>query len=168
MENFIVRPATADDAEAINRIANWYIENTAVNFDTAAWPLHKRVEWIESFNGDASPYRLLAGENKGRIIGFSNNTRFRPKAAYESSTETTVYMEHGVESRGRGRILYEALLAHVATANFHRAYAVITLPNPASVRLHEDLGFSLVGTFDEIGRKFDRYHSVAMYQKIII
>ncbi len=165
--NFTIRHSLSADAQAINKIANWYIANTAVNFDTEPWSLQKRRDWIETFNTESCPYRLLVGECDGGIIGFCCNTRFRPKAAYQTSTETTVYIANGIESSGRGKLLYETLLNQVKKEAFHRAYAVITLPNPVSIRLHENLGFTLVGTFDEIGCKFDRYHNVAMYQMVL-
>lgn len=163
----VIREAESRDADSINQIANWYIENTAVNFDTAAWNLEKRTEWLETFNLPGSPYKLLVYESGSEVIGFACNTRFRPKAAYDSTTETTVYFAHNIKSKGRGGKLYEALLDQVQLLGFHRACAVITLPNPGSVVLHQRLGFDLVGTFDEVGRKFDQYHSVSMYQKQI-
>ena len=163
---FNIREATLDDAEDINRIANWYIENTTINFDVGSWSLEKRREWVAEFIQADSPYHLLVGESNG-IIGFACNTRFRPKAAYNRATETTVYIDHNIEPRGRGGVLYEALLARVKTSQFHRAYAVITLPNQASILLHERLGFTQVGAFDEIGHKFGAFHSVAIYEKSI-
>ena len=162
---YIIREALESDARRINDIANWYIENTAVNFDTETWPLEMRLEWLKTFNHSTSPYKLLVFESDGLVIGFACNTRFRPKVAYTSSTETTVYIANDVTSNGRGGKLYQALFDAISTSPFHRAIAVITLPNPASIALHERMGFSLVGTFDEVGRKFTKYHSVAMYQK---
>ncbi len=163
--NFNIRDATIEDTGALNDISNWYIENTAIHFDNEIWSLEKRRKWIESFNQPGSPYKMLVGESDGKIIGFSNNTVFRPRAAYNPSTETTVYIAHDVESRGRGGKLYAALLDLVARENFHRAYAVITLPNPASVALHQRLGFKRVGILDEVGKKFGQFHDAAMYQK---
>jgi len=161
----LIRNATINDTTAINGIINWYIENTAINFDTDPWALQRRSDWIASFNQPDSPYRMLVGESDGEIIGFANNTKFRSRSAYNSSTETTVYTAHNIKTRGRGGELYEALLQSVARENFHRAYAVITLPNPASVALHERLGFRLVGVMDEVGKKFGKFHDTAMYQK---
>jgi phosphinothricin acetyltransferase len=160
-----IREALLTDTLRINEIANWYIENSAVNFDTEAWSLEKRLEWRRTFNQPDSPYKLLVCESQGQVIGFACNTRFRSKAAYTRSTETTVYIANDVTSNGRGAKLYHGLFDMISSLQFHRAIAVITLPNPASIVLHERMGFSLVGTFDEIGGKFEKYHSVAMYQK---
>ncbi len=162
---FNIRAAMVDDAEAINQIGNWYIENSAVNFDMEKWSLAKRIEWVETFNLPDSPYNLLVGQDSGKIIGFAGNTRFKPKDAYNTSTETTVYIAHDVKSAGRGEKLYRALMNLIAEQDIHRAYGFITLPNQASIDLHHRLGFKLVGKFDEVGRKFGKYHSVALYQK---
>ena len=163
-----IRPGDAGDCEAINRLFNQYIENTAVNFDLAPWPLEKRREWLDNFNAEGSPYRLLVGEVDGVFAGFACNTKFRPKAAYDRTTEITVYVEDAFEGHGLGQDLLEDLIQLISAYNFHRICGVITLPNPASVRLHEKLGFSLAGEFDEIGWKFDRYHTVAMYQRAVV
>lgn len=157
-----IRPATADDAKPINDLANWYISNTPVNFDTEPWTLTKRRDWLLTFQ---SPYYCLVAELDRQFVGFANNSRFRPKAAYDSSTETTLYIDSGSHSRGIGKALYQALLSKVSEEEFHRAYAVITLPNAASIRLHEGFDFKPVGTFDEIGKKFGEFHSVIMLEK---
>lgn len=163
--NLIIRNANVNDAKAVNNIINWYIENTAINFDTEPWTVEQRSEWIESFNQPGSPYKMLVGESNGEILGFANNTKFRTRSAYNSSTETTVYTARDIKSRGRGGALYEALLQWVVQEKFHRAYAVITLPNLPSIALHERLGFKLIGVMDEVGRKFGRFHDTAIYQK---
>ncbi|WP_423906965.1 N-acetyltransferase family protein [Candidatus Spongiihabitans sp.] len=163
--DFNIRTAMVDDAEAINRIGNWYIENSAVNFDTEKWSLAQRIEWVRTFNLPDSPYNLLVGQDSGGIIGFACNTRFKPKGAYNTSTETTVYIAYDIKSVGRGGKLYSALMDLIAEQDIHRAYGFITLPNQASIDLHQRLGFRLVGKFDEVGRKFGKYHSIALYQK---
>jgi phosphinothricin acetyltransferase len=160
-----IREATSKDAERLNEIANWYIENRATNFDLDAWTLEKRLDWVASFNQSGSAYSLLVCESDNQVIGFACNTMFRPKAAYQSSTETSVYIAHDIQSKGRGRKLYEALFTEISKQTFHRAYAVITLPNTPSVNLHLKMEFTEVGVFDEIGHKFGQFHSVAMYEK---
>ena len=160
-----VRPAETRDIPAVNGIANWYIEHTTANFDTEPWSLDRRHEWASGFNRKDTPYHLLVCEHRGRITGFSCNTRFRPKKAYDSSTETTVYIARDAGKNGYGTLLYGALLQVLRNESLHRAYAIITLPNPGSIRLHERFGYAAAGLFDEAGWKFNRYHSVAVYQK---
>jgi phosphinothricin acetyltransferase len=163
--NSLIREATFKDAERLNEIANWYIENKATNFDLDSWTLAQRLNWVESFNQPDSPYYLLVCESDNQVIGFACNTSFRPKAAYRSSTETSVYIAHDIQSQGRGRKLYDALFTKISAQSFHRAYAVITLPNDPSLNLHLKMQFTEVGFFDEIGYKFGQYHSVAMYER---
>lgn len=159
----VIRPAGTRDAAAINEIANRYIEHTTVNFDTQPWSLEKRRAWIESFNSAQAPYHLLVADSDGQIAGFCCNTRFRPKAAYDRSTETTVYVDPAMTSRGCGENLYRGLLERIAETDLHRAFAIITLPNAVSLRLHEKLGFTECGMLDEAGWKFNGYHSISIY-----
>lgn len=163
----VVRSAETRDIPAINEIANWYIEHTTVNFDTEPWGLDRRYAWAAGFNRRGVPYHLLVCEHQGRLTGFCCNTRFRPKKAYDSSTETTVYTARDAGMRGYGTLLYGTLLEMLRDEPLHRAYAIITLPNPASIRLHERFGYTAAGLFDEAGWKFNRYHNVAIYQKVL-
>jgi len=156
--------ATIDHASAINDIANWYIEHTSTNFDTQPWSLDKRIQWAGNFNQENCPYYLLIAEIEGEIAGFTYNTFFRPKNAYTRSTESTVYVKQGMSRLGIGEALYRELLNRIQLTDLHRAFAIITLPNPASIRLHEKLGFTACGLLSEAGWKFNAYHSIAMYE----
>ena len=161
----IIRAATIKDAEQINHIANWYIENTIINFDTTPWSIERRTDWVGQFCQKDSPYNILVYEQDDSVIGFTCNTLFKPKTSYDSSTETTVYIAHHIKSGGRGELLYRSLLDLIGKRHFHRAYAVITLPNTPSIKLHEKLGFRMVGMLDEVGKKFGKYHDARIYQK---
>lgn len=102
---------------------------------------------------------------RGALLGYATSSAFRPKAAYATSVEVTVYCAPHAGGRGIGTLLYEALFAELAKEDVHRAYAGITQPNPASARLHARFGFRPVGVHTEVGRKFGRYWDVAWYQK---
>lgn len=101
----------------------------------------------------------------GRILGYATSSGFRPKPAYATSVEVSVYLAPGAGGRGVGTLLYEALFRALAGEDLHRAYAGVAQPNEASVRLHERFGFRHVGTYREVGRKFGRYWDVAWYEK---
>ena len=105
------------------------------------------------------PWLVL--DEDGEVAGYAISGTFRPKAAYRTTVETTVYLHPGAVGRGAALRLYEALLAEAAERDFHRAVAGVTLPNEASVRLHEALGFKAVGVFTEVGHKFGEWHDVA-------
>ncbi|PGH49904.1 GNAT family N-acetyltransferase [Streptomyces sp. Ru87] len=100
-----------------------------------------------------------------RILGYATSSPFRPKPAYGTSVETTVYCAPDALGRGVGSLLYTRLFEELAGEDLRRAYAGIALPNAASVRLHERFGFGPVGTFHEAGRKFGRYWDVAWFER---
>jgi phosphinothricin acetyltransferase len=99
------------------------------------------------------------------VIGYASSSRFRTKAAYDTSVETSVYLAPDAVGRGVGSLLYEKLFKALEGEDAHRAYAGIALPNPASIGLHERFGFKRAGHFTEQGRKFGRYWDVAWYEK---
>jgi phosphinothricin acetyltransferase len=107
----------------------------------------------------------LIAETDGRVGGYVTSSRFRPKAAYETSVETTIYLEPEATGRERGTALYAALFAALAEEALHRAYAGVSLPNPASVTLHRKVGFRSIGVHHEVGRKFGKYWNVEWFKK---
>ncbi len=160
-----IRLATLDDAGGINRVYNWYVQNTAITFDIEDWGLEQRQQWISQFNQLNSNHHLVVGSMNGRVLGFAYNSAFRSRAAYASSTEVTIYIDHEMQGQGYGQLLYEQLFLHIGKTDLHRAYAVIGLPNPGSIRLHENWGFEYIGTLNEVGSKFNQYHDVAWLEK---
>jgi phosphinothricin acetyltransferase len=160
-----IRPAIPSDLTDLVRIYNYYVANTHVTFDTKPFVTEERRSWLEDFGG-SGPYRLLVAEVGSEVAGYTSSTRFRPKQAYRTSVETTVYLDPRHIGRGLGRKLYGALLDLLADERqVHRAYGAVALPNPGSVALHERLGFQLVGTFKEVGHKFERFWDVSWYER---
>ena len=102
------------------------------------------------------------------ILGYATSSPFRPKAAYATSVETSIYLAPDAGGRGIGTLLYKQLFDALATQDVHRAYAGITLPNEASVRIHERFGFRRIGVYEEVGRKFGRYYDVAWFEKRLV
>jgi phosphinothricin acetyltransferase len=101
----------------------------------------------------------------GRVAGYATSSPFRPRAGYDRTVETSVYVRDGLAGRGIGTRLYAALFRALEGEDIHRFLAGITTPNPASVALHERFGFRQVGRFDEVGRKFDRWWDVVFFEK---
>lgn len=159
-----VRPATERDLAAINEIYNHYVLHTAITFDVEPWSLERRRAWLAE-RGVAGAHRALVAEAEGRVAGFASSGRFRPKPAYATSVETSVYVAPGLEGRGLGSALYAALFDALRGEAVHRAIAGVTLPNPASLALHARFGFRPVGTMHEVGRKLGRYWSVQWFEK---
>jgi len=123
-----------------------------------------RREWFAHY-GTTGRYRALVAVSEDRVVGYATSSRFRPKPAYETSIETSVYLAPESVGRGAGTRLYEGLFKALEDEDVHRAYAGIALPNPASIALHERFGFKRVAHFTEQGRKFGRYWDVAWYEK---
>ncbi|MEU3184448.1 N-acetyltransferase family protein [Streptomyces sp. NPDC006923] len=161
-----VRPRTEADIGALTDIYNHYIHETAITFDTVAFTPEERLSWLRSHPVDG-PHRLLVAQDvpSGRVLGYATSSPFRPKAAYSTSVEVSVYCADDAGGRGVGTLLYKALFESLEGEDLHRAYAGITQPNEASRRLHARFDFRHVGTYAEVGRKFDRYWDVAWYEK---
>ena len=162
-----IRPATPSDLPDLVRIYNDYVTSSHVTFDMQPFTLEERRGWFEGFAG-AGPYRLLVAEVASEIAGYTSSSRFRSKQAYHTSVETTVYLDSHHIGRGLGSRLYGGLLELLdSEPQVHRAYGGVALPNPASAALHERLGFRLVGTFKEVGYKFERFWDVSWYEKTL-
>jgi len=159
-----IRPARAEDLPAVTEILNPYILESHVTFDLEPHAPAARQPWFDGF-GERGPHRLLVLEGPDGLLGYAASRAFRPKPAYASSVETSVYLRAGAVGAGHGRRLYGALLAALEAEPVHRAYAFLALPNPASVALHARLGFHPAGLLREAGFKLGRYWDVAVYER---
>ena len=165
----IIRPARRADAAAINRIYNYYIQNTSVSFELEAWDDAKRAAWFAQFPGDKNRYHALVADNDGIITGFAYNAKMHPRAGYQTACEVTIYTDAECPQSARtpdtAVALYTELFAHINETDLHRAYAVIALPNPKSIAFHEKFGFTAIGTLHEVGRKFGKFMDVTWMEK---
>jgi phosphinothricin acetyltransferase len=159
-----VRPCIESDLEQLNDIYNQYVVETHFTFDVEPITIEARREWFSHYAA-IGRYRLLVAVSGKEVVGFACTSRFRPKPAYETSVEATIYLAPAVVGRGAGSKLYAELFKSLDHEDVHRAYAGVSLPNPASIALHERFGFKRVAHFTEQGRKFDRYWDVAWYEK---
>lgn len=164
MSNLIVRPAEAADIPRLTEIYNHYVVNSPITFDLEPYTVERRMQWFSQF-GATGRHRLLVVEEDGLVLGYAGTTGFRPKAAYDTTVETTIYCSPDNTRKGLGSMLYSALFETIADEDIRRIVAGFTLPNPASQALHERFGFKLIGIFHEVGRKFGRYHDVAWNER---
>ncbi len=165
MSDVTTRPALLSDLPQLAEIYNHYILNTPITFNTRPFTLEGFTEWFEE-HSDGKRHRLVVAlDDGGRVIGYAGTGRFRPKEAYETTVETTIYRAPECTRRGVGSLLYRALFELIAGEDINRIVAGVTLPNPASVALHERFGFRHVGTFTENGRKFGKYWDVAWFER---
>jgi phosphinothricin acetyltransferase len=159
-----VRPASGEDLGRLNDIYNRYVVETHFTFDIEPMTLEERQEWFSQY-GNTGRYRVVVGVSEGSVIGYASSNRWRPKPAYETSVETSIYVAPDAVGRGIGTRLYDELFKSLQGEDVHRAYAGIALPNQASIALHERFGFKRVAHFTEQGRKFDRFWDVGWYEK---
>ncbi len=160
-----VRSARLDDLADLTRIYNHYVRETPITFDLEPFSIEARRSWFEAFGENGRHRLVVATREGGRIEGYAGSAPFRPKGAYATSVEVTVYVRPGATGSGIGTRLYAELFARLAREDVHRAYAGITLPNAASVALHRRFGFRSVGIYREVGRKFGRYWDVEWMEK---
>ncbi|HET7467012.1 MAG TPA: GNAT family N-acetyltransferase [Candidatus Dormibacteraeota bacterium] len=162
----VVRPAASDDLEALNDIYNEYVLQSHATFDVEPTTIDWRRDWFSHY-ATTGRHRVFVALDGDRLIGYASSSRFRPKPAYETSVEVSVYLTGDAVGHGAGTRLYTSLFASLQGEDVHRAYAGIALPNPASVALHERFGFHKVAYFTEQGRKFGRYWDVAWFEKAL-
>jgi L-amino acid N-acyltransferase YncA len=160
-----LRLATADDAAAIASIYAPYVTGTAVSFETEP-PDEAEMRARIGASGDLYPW-LVATDAGGDLLGYAYACAFRVRRAYRFSVETTVYVAESAQRRGVGRELYAALLPVLEAQGFTQAIAAITLPNEASVRLHEAHGFQSAGVYSEVGWKLGAWRSVGLWQRAL-
>ncbi|MFE5853305.1 GNAT family N-acetyltransferase [Streptomyces sp. NPDC056500] len=173
-----VRAGGEADLKALTELYNHYVRETAITFDIATFTPEQRLPWLRSHPKDG-PHRLLVAraltnadehpenqtQNEGVLLGYATSSALRPKAAYETSVEVSVYCAPEAGGLGIGTLLYEHLFRALADEDVHRAYAGITQPNEASTKLHARFGFRQIGTYTEVGRKFGRYWDIEWYEK---
>lgn len=167
MSTVRVREGTTADLPAVAAIYTHYVLRTTTTFNTQ---VRTPREWQDRFDAlvTAGPYSLDVAEVEGVVAGYVETQPFRPKPAYARSVELSVYVAPDATGAGVGGALYTAVLDRLARDDrFHRAYAIVALPNPSSVAFHERHGFRLRGTLTEAGHKFGRYLDVAYYERAL-
>lgn len=164
MSGLVMRAARLDDLARLTEIYNHYVVHSPATFDLEPKTLDQRREWFSQF-AEAGRHRLLVADENGVILGYAGTMRWRPKPAYDTTVETSIYCAPESVGRGVGGNLYAALFDAIAGENIHRIVAGYVPPNPASAALHERFGFRPVGTFSEVGYKFGRYRDVCWMEK---
>ena len=156
-----IRLANDRDAAAVAAIYAPYCEASAVSFETAAPSPDEMAKRINTI-GATRPWLLL--EDSGEVHGYAYASPHHERAAYQWSVSTAVYVSSACHRRGVGRALYTTLFELLRHLGYFRATAGVTLPNPASIGLHEALGFSRVGVYRHIGHKLGAWHDVAWFE----
>jgi L-amino acid N-acyltransferase YncA len=160
----MIRPAAKKDAEELCAIYNHFVRNSVATFEeeeVSSLDMAQRIAEV------TSTFPWLLFEADGQITGYAYASRWRQRVAYRNSVEVTVYVATDLQTKGVGTKLYRALIEKLREQQFHCALGGIALPNPASIAVHEKLGFKKVAEFSEVGRKFGRWVDVAYWQLIL-
>jgi len=160
----MIRQGTTSDAAAIAEIYNHYVRKTVVTFEEVPVAVEDMAQRILDVG---ERYSWLVWDDGGRAVGWAYATAWKARSAYRFSVETTVYVAESHQGRGIGLALYGKLLEELKARNVHSAVGGIALPNPASIALHEKLGFKKIAQFVEVGRKFDRWVDVGYWQLLL-
>jgi L-amino acid N-acyltransferase YncA len=157
-----IRLASPDDAAAVHTIYAPIVKDTPISFETeppAVDEMRRRIETtLAQF-----PW-LVALDDAEQVAGYVYAGRYAERPAYRWSTTVTAYVRSERRGRGIGKALYDELFGQLKSLGYCQAYAGITLPNVASVALHESMGFVRVGVFANAGFKLGRWHDVGWWQ----
>lgn len=159
----MIRDAVTSDAGALLEIYSQYI-STPVTFETE---LPSISEFAERIRGISGGYPYLVCCEGERILGYAYAHRFHEREAYSVTAELSVYVDGSARHRGIGSILYTELLKRLKEQGIRKVISLITLPNEASVALHEKFGFVKEGELKSVGYKNGRYHDVGYYSRFL-
>lgn len=157
-----IRGATAEDANGIAEIYNHYIAESTATFEETPVAAHAMRDRLVKTAADKLPW-IIVEENE-KIIGYAYASKWNGRCAYRYSAEVTVYLAPNSIGNGVGTQLYHQLFAELRQRSYHVAIAGISLPNRASIALHEKFGMQRVALFSEVGYKFGRWIDVGYWQ----
>jgi L-amino acid N-acyltransferase YncA len=161
--NALLRTCTAADAVRICDIYNHHVLQTVVTFEEVPVQVEDMVRRITDVT---SRFPWLVSELDGVVCGYAYATPWKERSAYRYSVESTIYLAPQATSQGIGTSLYSALLDALRATDVHCVVGGISLPNTASVALHEKLGFNKVAHLREVGRKLGRWVDVGYWEII--
>lgn len=160
----MIRQATPEDAAAILKIYAPYCANTVISFESAAPSEDQMKARIAESN---SKHLWLVDDEDDGIYAYAYAGPHRDRDAYRWSVDTSVYVDSSKHRAGVGTRLYTRLVVELRERGYYNAFAGITLPNQASVSLHEKLGFKKVGVYHNVGYKMGKWHDVGWWHLVL-
>lgn len=158
-----VRLADADsDAARVAEIYRPAVEGSYISFEETAPSAEVMADRMRGVLA-RMPW-LVAEDESELVVGYAYASPHRERAAYRWSVDISVYVDPAWHGRGIGRLLYDDLLERLRGQGFVNAYAGVTLPNPASVALHEAIGMTHVGVYHRVGYKLGQWRDVAWFE----
>jgi phosphinothricin acetyltransferase len=158
------RLATIDDAEATRSIYNLEVTESTVTFDLVPRTSEEQRAWLTARSG---AHAVLVAEHEGEIVGFASFSPYRDRPAYSTSVEDSVYVRRDRQGKGVGKLLLSELVTLATSHGFHAMLARVVGGHEASIALHSSLGFEVVGTEREVGRKFGKWLDVTVMQRLL-
>ncbi len=159
-----LRPARLDDAEAICEIYNHEVLTGTATFDLEPRTLPQQRQWLTDRSG---AHVVLVAEVDGAVAAFGALSQYKERAAYNTTVENSIYVAAGMQGRGIGLALIEALVARAVDHGFHTVIARVGHESAASIALHAKAGFVEIGREREVGRKFGRWLDVVTMQRML-
>lgn len=168
MGTITLRLATVADAEQIRTIYNHEVMHTVATFDLVPRSLPDQEAWLSARSGAfAAIVAVDPDDEQGEVVGFASLSPYKERPAYRTSVEDSVYVRRDRNGEGIGSMLLGELLSVAAVSGFHAVFARINASGEGSIALHRKHGFELVGVEREVGRKFSRWHDVAVMQYLV-
>lgn len=161
----MIRKAKLSDASRIVEIYNYYIKETTVTFEIdelTSEDMEKRIE--KTFENG---YPFIVYEDKGKVIGYAYVRKWRERASYKNTLETSVYVDKNMKKNGVGKELYATLIAECKNIGAHVLIGVLSEKNSASKKFHENVGFVKTGHFKEVANKFNEFIDVEFWSLIL-
>ena len=162
--DLILRPAARADLSAIADIYNHYVAHSTCTFATEPETTAYWKAWLDEHTG---PHPAIVAVDGPRVVGWGTLSRWNTRCAYRFSVEDSVYVLDAMRGRGIGRDILAELIRLADGLGHHSIVAQISDRQPASERLHSQLGFRRVGHLEEVGFKFDRWIDVSIWQHLL-
>ena len=159
-----VREALAEDMSPVSDLVNHFIETSWFNFRNQP---QTTVEWLAEWERYSRDYPWLIAETGDEIVGVAYAAPFKLREAYRWCAEVTIYVSPAHHKKGVGRALYEKLIPILQQRGFHSVVALVALPNPPSVALHEAFGFVPAGRLQDAGFKMGEWHDIGFWQLVL-
>ena len=159
-----IRPAVPEDAEALRAIYNHYVAESVATFDLEQRSAEQQMAWM---NDRAGALAVLVADVDGQVLGFASLSPYKPRAAYRTTVENSIYLAPEATGKGVGSKLMNALIEVARAHGFHSVIARVNAALDASVGLHESVGFEKVGIERQVGRKFGKWQDVQVLQLLL-
>jgi L-amino acid N-acyltransferase YncA len=165
MSDLVIRPYRPDDIPAVTKIYGHYVRETVITFETEEPGEAEMATRFATIAGKGHP--LLIGEMDGKLIGYAYASTYRPREAYRFTCEDSIYLAPEAVGHGIGGKMLARLIEDSSKAGLRQMLAVITAERENSIRLHAKHGFRMIGTYEALGYKFDRWLDIVHMQRAL-